>query len=637
MGKTPEHDHDVDDEDEDRSAFPQELQDDDHDRDSDHVVDDAPAAAPAPAAPRVIHATRTTQWHDVVIVADDDVSRVEIGPVKIIPMHEDWKTRLGHQVRELEGRVSRMYLDHKGLVTVGIGHLLRIPKSAHHIPFQLKTGATATNEHKDAEWHLVHDQGAELRRLAKIEGGSKKAKVTLAQGTTLAMSEAAIDELFNRDLQKAIRAVEAGYERFANWQPAKPTVITHPRFDSLPDPAKIALCDMAFGLGTAGLFGSPHKSGFPKMLTAVKGGKFGTASEQCHIKNTRRETRNVRLRNLFVEADTEQKTAEQKTAAPSPAPARPAEPAPPKPRPAVVRATPRVTTVNTIGGRKRQPLVSPRVRLLAQWDVRWNRKPRKDPGILWKPPWPELGEKRERRHANWQNSGCCPAALAMVVRWWAEDNPTTQAKLKFPHGPAPLPDGSPAMNPVDVNHRLHGIIHVPGKWRAEKRIIAGKKVSEYGIDYMKTIHGPRGISLVGAPSTTMKTVWTPCHDAETAKELLRKGLAHGPMLANMTCPGHFVVVQGYRNGVIYICDPGNVLQEHWASVVQTGKEMPALDRLKVGEDHRNGPARSYVAIPDGARCTPTRGKPKGPLTWLESLIGLAHFYFDETDVHPEWG
>lgn len=64
-----------------------------------------------------------------------------------------------------------MYLDHKGLVTVGIGHFLTTTASTHHLPFEYapssgKSGL-ASNEDKDKDWPCAYDQGAELRTLAE--------------------------------------------------------------------------------------------------------------------------------------------------------------------------------------------------------------------------------------------------------------------------------------------------------------------------------------------------------------------------------------------------------------------------------------------------------------------------------------
>ncbi|MEW6367262.1 MAG: hypothetical protein AB1714_21740 [Acidobacteriota bacterium] len=642
-GTTKEYrddDHDDSDHDKDKSEFPGDLRDDDHDHLTDHVNEGAPP--PVPPSP-VVPVTRTTKYHSVNPPGPAESSaQVEFGPVKIFRTREDWKTRAAKHTSALEGRIPDMYLDHKGYVTVGIGHYLPKADSASHIPFQFKASSGRTGEgsasDKADEWKMVLDHGAALKKAGKLKSPRR------VPNTKLFMSDTAIDELLRRDMEARYPTLERRYDAFKSWNPKEPSPVKFHKFRDLPDSAKVVLFDMMFGLGEFGLFGGGKKTGFRMLLTAIKAGDWETAAENCHITNTVRETRNKRNRALLLQAAEEAGVAVQpespKTPPPTPAPAKPA-PSPPQ-------VTPKTTTVNTLGGRKREPIVYPRVRLLKQWDKRWNVGKKKAPGLLWKPPWTNLREKKYRPYANWQNSGCCPTSLAMVLRWWAEDNPATQGKLSFPKGPAAGTYGSPPMNPVDINHRLHGSLYVPTREVGGSLKIEGRSVVPYGLDYKAVLNAARQVSLVLEDGTTkgMQVHYQPWNQAsasnpkhvELKKEMLRKGLCYGPMLANMTFPGHFVVVQGYRAGKIYICDPGNDLHYKWGSPVESEKEMPTKEALRAGGDDVDAPGRGYNAVPEGAKFTPKlkHGSPKRPLTWLESVIGLVYFYFDEKAIHPEW-
>src|SRR5690606_6058570 len=59
----------------------------------------------------------------------------------------------------LEGRVDCMYLDVKGLVTVGVGNLVDPVHLAERLPFRRPDGSLATREEIRAAWHTVKTQG----------------------------------------------------------------------------------------------------------------------------------------------------------------------------------------------------------------------------------------------------------------------------------------------------------------------------------------------------------------------------------------------------------------------------------------------------------------------------------------------
>jgi hypothetical protein len=75
-------------------------------------------------------------------------------------------------------------------------------------------------------------------------------------------------------------------------------------------------------------------------------------------------------------------------------------------------------------------------------------------------------------------------------------------------------------------------------------------------------------------------------DAKAAK--LKLWLASGPIMAMMNPPGHWVLVTGYRDGTIYICDPG--------AVICKGKWLKARNKRVADTSDPGG--QGYISVPD---------------------------------------
>lgn len=135
-----------------------------------------------------------------------------------------------------EGKVEHMYLDSRGLVTVGIGRMLPTPAAAQELPFVLRgTSAPASANIIALEWQAVLAQ--ERDRLASY----------YRQCTVLDLPGAAMDA----DFARSVTSFSAVLRRH------------FPKFDSFPDPAQLGLLDMVYSEGEGVLFlprppGSPH-------------------------------------------------------------------------------------------------------------------------------------------------------------------------------------------------------------------------------------------------------------------------------------------------------------------------------------------------------------------------------------------
>ena len=179
-------------------------------------------------------------------------------------MFEDLKARL----RQHEGVVPHLYLDTRGLVTCGVGHMIPSPEAMAGIEMVRIDGTPATPEGKIAEWHLVK--------------GLKPAMLPhyYEERTTLRMTLAVIDELQDADV--------------AGFQAALTRQLTG--FIESPEPAREALLDMAFQLGAGGLM-----SKFPHLALAAKAQDWQACAEQCHRAGIQ-EWRNTATADLFRRA-----------------------------------------------------------------------------------------------------------------------------------------------------------------------------------------------------------------------------------------------------------------------------------------------------------------------------------------------
>ena len=175
--------------------------------------------------------------------------------------------KLRQRLIQSEGRTDYMYRCTGGEVTVGIGHAIQRPSDALAFSWQVN-GAAASRE------QILADYGA----IAAAPLGLVAPKYRPL--TSCRIDSAQIDELNAADIQKFEDALRAQL----------------PAWDTYPEPAQVALFDMAFNLGVSGLFRK-----FPKMIAAVKARDWATAAAQCH-RNGIQQERNDETADLFRQA-----------------------------------------------------------------------------------------------------------------------------------------------------------------------------------------------------------------------------------------------------------------------------------------------------------------------------------------------
>lgn len=160
-----------------------------------------------------------------------------------------------------------MYRDTVGKVTVGVGLMLPDAKAAQTLPFVI--GASPATPEEIA---------SEYARVDAMATG--RASAFYKTSISLVLTQQTIDA--------KLSSVLAGFEADLRAR--------FPHYDSLPDGVKIALLDMIYNLGPAGLF-----KGFPHLVAAVETGAWAQAAEHC----TRRgpgPTRNDWTRQQFLSA-----------------------------------------------------------------------------------------------------------------------------------------------------------------------------------------------------------------------------------------------------------------------------------------------------------------------------------------------
>jgi hypothetical protein len=169
-----------------------------------------------------------------------------------------------------------MYLDIKGLVTVGVGNLIDPVAEAMALPFRFKEGgALATPDQIAAEWRCIKDDAS----LAKA-GHSCAAALTKLELNDDALNTLIADRL-NRN------------ESFLTRQePFK-------GFDTWPADAQMALLSMAWAMGPAG----PPR--FTRFCAACRKLDFKSAAAECRISEVANPgviPRNRANRTLFLNA-----------------------------------------------------------------------------------------------------------------------------------------------------------------------------------------------------------------------------------------------------------------------------------------------------------------------------------------------
>lgn len=154
-----------------------------------------------------------------------------------------------------EGAVPYMYLDVKGLVTVGVGNLIDPVELATALPFQFKNQPQqhAWPAQIEAEWH----------KLKSDSSLASRGHLACGALTEFELGEEAIDNLINHRLasnEKIVKSQES-FQAFDNW----------------PADAQLALLSMAWAMGPDGF------RTFPNFRAACQKMDFETAAKESRL------------------------------------------------------------------------------------------------------------------------------------------------------------------------------------------------------------------------------------------------------------------------------------------------------------------------------------------------------------------
>ncbi len=179
------------------------------------------------------------------------------------------KQTLRTKLEQYEGKISHMYLDSKGFVTVGIGHLIRNLAAAQQLKFKNTKNMPASTAEIKTDFEAVKKQPA--NRLA----------IYYKRFTQLTLSDTEIDKLTDKHIDAF----------------GKELKIIYPGFDQFPSPVKLALFDLVFNVGMTDL-----RIKWPNFNAAIKANDWQKAANNSNRKAPISRERNKYVKDLLEKA-----------------------------------------------------------------------------------------------------------------------------------------------------------------------------------------------------------------------------------------------------------------------------------------------------------------------------------------------
>lgn len=184
---------------------------------------------------------------------------------------ESEKTTLRQKLETYEGCVEHMYLDTKGYVTVGVGHLLSTLTNAQSLAFIVqKDSKVATKEQIKTDYDTVKKQTKGLL------------SSTYKKHTKLKLKKTDIDKLTNKHIDTFEGELKKVYGSDA--------------FAAFPSEVRLALFDMIFNLGMTNL-----KNKFPTFNKYIKAKSWSDAAKESNRSDVS-DARNKYVKDLLEKA-----------------------------------------------------------------------------------------------------------------------------------------------------------------------------------------------------------------------------------------------------------------------------------------------------------------------------------------------
>ncbi len=180
------------------------------------------------------------------------------------------KKTLRKKLDKYEGTILHMYLDSKGYVTVGIGHLLSSVSNAQKLPFiNAKTTKKATAAEIKTDYESIKKQTK--NRVASYYKKHTKLKLTQPE----------IDKLTNKHIETFHKELKKIY----------------PDFDTYSSDVRLALFDLIFNLGMTNL-----KNKWPTLNKHIKAKEWQKAADNSSRASPISATRNKYVKDLLEKA-----------------------------------------------------------------------------------------------------------------------------------------------------------------------------------------------------------------------------------------------------------------------------------------------------------------------------------------------
>lgn len=193
------------------------------------------------------------------------------------------RATLKKNLSRYEGNINHLYLDTKGKVTVGIGHLISNKNAMSGVTlYKVKNKLLSTPA-------TLQEKMSEFTNIAKLPWGKRYGAESFESHTTLKMKEFDINNLFNKHLDSFYNDLKNIYKKEKGFSQ---------NFDDFHQNVQLALFDMIFNLGATKLVNS-----FPKFNTAIKKGNFEEAAKQSHRLDIS-EARNKYVEKLLQDVNT---------------------------------------------------------------------------------------------------------------------------------------------------------------------------------------------------------------------------------------------------------------------------------------------------------------------------------------------
>lgn len=168
------------------------------------------------------------------------------------------KNEVSSNIEKYEGRFNHLYLDTKGRVTVGVGHLVASRSAISSVPLYRIVNKIPTTI------ATIQERQAEYDNISKKPFGYQYSASAFKKYTTLVMKDADIDKQRDNHIQNFYSELCAIFNK-RNGYPDE--------FDNLPKNVQLALFDMIFNLGAVKIVRL-----FPNFNLALKAGDWKRAA-----------------------------------------------------------------------------------------------------------------------------------------------------------------------------------------------------------------------------------------------------------------------------------------------------------------------------------------------------------------------